>query len=263
MPSALSAKNHPGGRTQILNVRRIRRTNRHPVESDEDSAPESISDTEDWLNWNGDLHNPNDSVDDCAADFESDIEQDNSIWDPEWPKQWDMSAVPNDPGFIRPTQKSQRKAEKVLVIVNAIETRRNKGVRNKYDRMHQCFTSFFMYLDQEFYLEIYHERMVSSSLWISVDKQMYSRRNEAFGKIHRFWSYESKQCKNVTALSFPTGPCLNRSERLPICSNNDKNNYRSQQMLDGQYIKLSVNRASTICGFESTVIKQWYGCCYA
>jgi hypothetical protein len=49
----LSAKDLPGGRTQILNVRRIRRINRHPVESDEDSAPESISDTEDWLNWNG------------------------------------------------------------------------------------------------------------------------------------------------------------------------------------------------------------------
>jgi len=49
---ALSAKDLAGGRTQILNFRQIRRINRHPVESDEDSAPESISDTEDWLNWN-------------------------------------------------------------------------------------------------------------------------------------------------------------------------------------------------------------------
>ena len=58
LPPALSAKDLPGGRTQILNVRRIRRINRHPVGSNEDSAPESISDTEDWLNWNGDLDNP-------------------------------------------------------------------------------------------------------------------------------------------------------------------------------------------------------------
>jgi len=50
LPTALSAKDLPGGRTQILNVRRIRRINHHPVESDDDSAPESISDTDDWLN---------------------------------------------------------------------------------------------------------------------------------------------------------------------------------------------------------------------
>jgi len=61
LPPALSAKNLPRGRTQIMNVRRIRRFNLHSVESNEDSAPESISDTEGWLNWNGDLDNPNDS----------------------------------------------------------------------------------------------------------------------------------------------------------------------------------------------------------
>jgi hypothetical protein len=47
LPPPLSAKDLPGGRTQILNVRRIRRINHHQVESDEDSAPESISNTED------------------------------------------------------------------------------------------------------------------------------------------------------------------------------------------------------------------------
>jgi hypothetical protein len=41
-PPALYAKDLPGGRTQILNVRCIRRINRHPVESNEDSARESI-----------------------------------------------------------------------------------------------------------------------------------------------------------------------------------------------------------------------------
>jgi len=85
LPPALSGKDLPGGRTQILNVRRIRRINRHPVECDEDSAPESISDTEDWFNWNGDLNNPNDSEDDCAVDDKSDIEQNNGIDDSECP----------------------------------------------------------------------------------------------------------------------------------------------------------------------------------
>jgi len=86
LPPALSAKDLPGGRTQILNVRRIRRINRHPVESDDDSSPESISDTEDWLNWNGDLDNPNDSEEDCVAADESDIEHNNGIEDPECPE---------------------------------------------------------------------------------------------------------------------------------------------------------------------------------
>ena len=46
----------------------------HPVESDEDSTPESIPHTEGWLNCTGDLENPNDSEDDCGAEVESDIE---------------------------------------------------------------------------------------------------------------------------------------------------------------------------------------------
>jgi hypothetical protein len=105
LPPPLSAKNLPGGRTQILRARRIRRNYRHPVESDEDSPPESISDTEDWLNWNGDLDNPNDSEDDCVADVESDMDQDNGIEDPESPEQQDVRAAANVPGLIRPIRK--------------------------------------------------------------------------------------------------------------------------------------------------------------
>jgi len=127
LPPALSAKDLPGGRTQILNVCRIRRINRHPVESDEDSAPESISDTDDWLNWNGDLDNPNDSEEDCAADDESDIEPNTGIDDPECPEQQDVCAAPTVPRLDRPTRKSKRQAEKVLVTVNGVETWRNKG----------------------------------------------------------------------------------------------------------------------------------------
>jgi len=63
-------KNLPGGRTEILNVHRIPRINHHPVEGDEDCAPESILDTEDWLNWNGDLDIPNNSDDDWVGDDE-------------------------------------------------------------------------------------------------------------------------------------------------------------------------------------------------
>ena len=150
MPPPWSAKDLPGGRTQILNVRRIRRINHHPAESDENSAPVSISDTEDWRNWNGDLDNPNDSEDDCAADIESDIEQDKSIEDQECPEQRDLSTAPNVPRLIWPTRRSPRQAEQVSMTVNAIKTRRNKGVKKKLDRMRQCFTTFFMYLDREF-----------------------------------------------------------------------------------------------------------------
>jgi len=130
-PLALAAKDLPGGRTQILNVHRIRRINCHPIESDKDSTPQSISDTNDWLNWNGDLDNPNDSEEDCAADYESNIEQNNCIEDRECPGQQDVSAVSNLTGLVWPTQKSKRQAEKVFVTVNAVETRRNIGGKNK------------------------------------------------------------------------------------------------------------------------------------
>jgi len=131
LPPALSAKDLPGGQTQILNVHQIQRSNRHPVESDDDSAPESLSDTDDWLNWHGDLDNPNDSEDDFAADDESDIGPNNGIEDPECPERQDVSTAPNVPRLVRPTWKSKRQAEKVLVTVNAVETRRNKGGKKK------------------------------------------------------------------------------------------------------------------------------------
>jgi len=42
-----------------------------------------------------------------------------------------VSAAPNVPGLVRPTRKSKRPAEKVLVTVNAVETQRNKGGKKK------------------------------------------------------------------------------------------------------------------------------------
>jgi len=131
LPPPLSAKDLPGGWTQILNVLRIRRINRHPVQSDEHRATESILETEDWLNWNGDFDNRNDSEDNCGADVESDIEQCNSIEVLGCPAQRDVSAAPNDPRLIRPTWESKNQAEKVSMTVNVNETRRNKGVKKK------------------------------------------------------------------------------------------------------------------------------------
>jgi len=103
----------------------------HSVESDEHSAPESISDTDDWLHWNGDLDNRIHSEEDVAADVQSDIEQNNGIEDLECPAQQDLSAAANVPGLVRPPRKSKRQAEKLLVTINAAETRRNKGGKNK------------------------------------------------------------------------------------------------------------------------------------
>jgi len=143
-PPAWSAKNIPGGRTELLNVCRIGRIDRHPEESDEDCASDSISEMENLPDWTWQLDNPNASEYDCTADAESDIEQDNGFDDAECPEQRDVSAAWNVPRLIRPTQKSKRQAEKVLVMVNAIKTRRNKGVKKKWDRMHQCISSFFM-----------------------------------------------------------------------------------------------------------------------
>jgi hypothetical protein len=124
---ALSPKDLPGGRPQILNVRRIKKINKYPVECDEDSTPESISDTTNWLYWNGNLDNTNVSEDDWEADNESDLEQDNVIEDPETPAQRDVSAVPNVPGLIRPSRRSKKKAEMLIMTVSAMEMRRNKG----------------------------------------------------------------------------------------------------------------------------------------
>jgi hypothetical protein len=77
VPPALSAKDLPGGQTQVLDVRQFKQIDCHAAESHEDNSPESMSDTENWLYWNRHLDNPNDSEDDWEADNESDMELDN------------------------------------------------------------------------------------------------------------------------------------------------------------------------------------------
>ena len=114
-----------------MNVRRISRINCHTVESDKDSAPERISDTQDWLKCNGNLDNPNDREEDCAAYDDSDIEHHNCMEDPQCTEQQEVSAAPNVLRVVRPTRKLKRQPETLLVRVNAAETLRNKGGTTK------------------------------------------------------------------------------------------------------------------------------------
>ena len=131
MPPALSAKDLPRGQTQVLNVHQIKQIDGHPAKSDEDSSPESISETQNWLNWNGNLDNPNDSEDNWEADDESDMELDNNSEYSETPEQRNVSAASNVSGLNRPIRRSKKKVEKALMKVNIMETRRNMGIKKK------------------------------------------------------------------------------------------------------------------------------------
>jgi len=94
-------------------------------------APESISDTEHWLIWNGDVYNPKESEDSCEADDESNIEPDNGIMTSKSPEHRIVSATLNVSRLIQLTQRSMAQAEKELVTVSATETRRNNGNKEK------------------------------------------------------------------------------------------------------------------------------------
>jgi len=106
------------------------------VESNENSVSGSISHTENWLNWNGDLDNPNDSKDNCKVDVESDMELDNGMENQENPEQRDATATPNIPSLIWHTQKLKTQAKMRFLMVNAIEMMRNKQIKTTQDRMH-------------------------------------------------------------------------------------------------------------------------------
>jgi hypothetical protein len=77
------------------------------------------------------LDNPNNSKDDWEADNESDMELDNGSEDSETPEVRNVSAAPNVSGLIRPIGRSKWKVEKALLMVNIMETRRNKGIEKK------------------------------------------------------------------------------------------------------------------------------------
>jgi hypothetical protein len=104
---------------------------RPPIEYDKDRAPDSISDTDVWLNRNCDLDNPNHIQENCAGDDESDIEHNNAIEYPEWLEQPGETAASNEPRLVQPTRKEKRQAQQLLLTVNAVEMLRNKGGKNK------------------------------------------------------------------------------------------------------------------------------------
>jgi hypothetical protein len=187
VPPALLAKDLPGGQTQVLNVRQIKWIDRHPAEHDEDRSPESITDTKNCLNWNGDFDNPNDSEDEWEADNESEMELDNGSKDSETPELRNVSAAPNVPWLIWSIRRSNKKVEQAVLTVIIMETRNNKGFNKKLDRMRQCIiTTFIMQFNQEFYLEKYYGRILTSHMRILVNKQSYSGQYALFGITYRF-----------------------------------------------------------------------------
>jgi len=82
----MSSKDLPWQKAHLINIRHIWRIHRHPVESDNNSAPANISVIENYVDWNGDLDTPNDSKHDWEADMEWNVEPNNSIADPECPE---------------------------------------------------------------------------------------------------------------------------------------------------------------------------------
>jgi len=129
VPPTLSAMDLPGGRTQVLTICQMKRVDSHPAGGDEEIALESVSDTENWLDWNGDLDNPNASEDDWEADNESKIELFNGVRDSQTPEQLYVISTLNIPKLIRPTRRSKHRVEKVLMTLGTMERRRSKGIK--------------------------------------------------------------------------------------------------------------------------------------
>jgi len=99
--TAFGANDLPGRWTQVLNVRRSRWLDSHAAGSDEDSAPECVSDTKNRLDCNSHFNSPNDIEDHWEADNESNIELENGGEDAETQGKWDVSAAQTVPGLIR------------------------------------------------------------------------------------------------------------------------------------------------------------------
>jgi hypothetical protein len=90
------------------------------------------------------------------ADDVSNIEYKNRFRDLKCPDRQHITVAPNVSELVWPIWKVQTQFDKVLVMFNAIETRRNTTEKKKLHRMHQWFTSVFIKHDQQCYLEIYH-----------------------------------------------------------------------------------------------------------
>jgi hypothetical protein len=103
--------------------------NHHPVESYNDWICENIFDTDYWRNWNGDYDKPSNSKDYFGAKNESVLGKVNGIEDLQCPAQQDVSTTANNPRLIRPTWRSERPTDKVLVTVKAMDMWWNMGIK--------------------------------------------------------------------------------------------------------------------------------------
>jgi hypothetical protein len=73
------------------------------------------------------LDNANNWEDNWKADDESDLEQANVIEDPETPAQQNVSATPHVRRLIRPSRKSKKWSEMIIITVSVMKPRRNTG----------------------------------------------------------------------------------------------------------------------------------------
>ena len=101
-------------------------------------------------------------------------------------------------------------AEQGLMKATSIEILSGKGHTKKLDRTGQyVFNRFYMLLDQEFHLEKYYGRRLSSRMQICVHQQTYWWQNEWFRKGSQFLYNESDLYKLNTWLGFGKGLILN------------------------------------------------------
>jgi len=146
-------------------------------------------------------------------------------------------------------------------MVCAMETRRNNGNKKKYDILGQWFyITINILLHRECHLEKYFGRVISSRMKIFVHKLWNRRQDAQFNETHKFLYNESDWCKNITGPNFRMGPWLNQSEWQPMIWDYYEYNYYCQHILTRQYMKMTINRASTIVGFGSLEIRVKNGC---
>lgn len=73
---------------------------------------------------------------------------------------------------------------------------------------------------------------------------------------YKFDQYESDQYRNITGHGIANRPSLIQTDRRPISGTHYKYNYGWQQILNGLYNKMSVNRESMVFDLVSKVIDK-------
>jgi hypothetical protein len=92
---------HPRVQTDVLTIHQMRLINWHRGENDYDSVAEHNSDTEDWLNLNGDLDNTNNDEINGKADDENELD---IFDDSDFHDKLEVQGVLNIPQLICPVQ---------------------------------------------------------------------------------------------------------------------------------------------------------------